>query len=147
MTIHSILTVMENQLFHQVPTLGILICHQCKHGVRPTEVEQHLKKKHYLKYIVAIQITQAISQWHDIQHDSSAIQIPQALDEPLPILPCHTDGLLCLQGLTQCNYVATTIKSMRKHWQVVHQWSQQSHRGRVSQKDKARGKAELQQSF
>ncbi|GFF60488.1 hypothetical protein IFM51744_10354 [Aspergillus udagawae] len=36
---------------------------------------------------------------------------------------------------------------MRKHWQVVHQWSQQRHTGCVSQKEKARGEAELQQSF
>jgi hypothetical protein len=133
---------MENQLFHKLPTLGVIICHQCKHGVRPTEVEQHLKKKHHLKHAVTSQITQAISQWHDIQHDSSAIQIPQALEEPLPILPSHSNGLLC-QRDPYCLFIASTMESMRKHWRTIHQWSQQAHRGRVGPKEKARGEAEL----
>jgi hypothetical protein len=52
---------MENELFYQVPALGLLICRQCKHGVRLAEVDQHLKKKHHLKHAVASQIIQAIS--------------------------------------------------------------------------------------
>ncbi|KAH1429787.1 hypothetical protein KXX32_004325, partial [Aspergillus fumigatus] len=39
------------------------------------------------------------------------------------------------------------MESMRKHWRTIHKWSQQTHRGRAGPKEKARGEAELQQSF
>jgi hypothetical protein len=39
------------------------------------------------------------------------------------------------------------MEPMRKHWRTIHQWSQQAHHGRVGPKEKARGEAELQQSF
>ncbi|CEL11237.1 hypothetical protein ASPCAL14340 [Aspergillus calidoustus] len=39
------------------------------------------------------------------------------------------------------------MNSMRKHWKTIHQWSQQSHGGRVSQREKARGEAELARSY
>lgn len=138
---------MEYNLFYKVPTLGVLICRHCKHGVRPIKVGQHLKKKHSMKHAAAIQITQVISKWHEIQHESSAIQIPQALDEPLPIIPCQSNGLLCQRDPDHCQYLAASLESMRNHWRSTHQWSQQTNRGRVSQKEKAKGEAELSQSF
>lgn len=85
---------MEYNLFYKVSTLGILICRHCKYGVRPIKVEQHLKKKHGIKHGIATQVAQAISQWEDITWDS-AISLPHTLDEPLPIIPCQSNGLLC----------------------------------------------------
>ncbi|BCR92934.1 uncharacterized protein ACHE_80834S [Aspergillus chevalieri] len=36
---------------------------------------------------------------------------------------------------------------MRKHWRQVHQWSQQTRRGRVGQRERTQGAAELRRSF
>ncbi|CEL10290.1 hypothetical protein ASPCAL13411 [Aspergillus calidoustus] len=88
-----------------------------------------------------------VHQWEDVQQDSQAIQIPRVLDHPLPILPCHTNGVLCQRDPTQCQYVAASMNSMRKHWQATHKWSRQARRGRVGQREKARSEAELARSF
>ncbi|CEN60832.1 hypothetical protein ASPCAL03264 [Aspergillus calidoustus] len=39
------------------------------------------------------------------------------------------------------------MASMRVHWRATHQWSQQGRRGHVSQREKARGEAELARSY
>ncbi|KAL2835765.1 hypothetical protein BJX68DRAFT_251333, partial [Aspergillus pseudodeflectus] len=138
---------MENQLFEKVPSLQVIICRQCKHGVRPAEVERHLKRKHRFSHQQATQVSQAVRQWEGIQQDSQAIQIPWVLDCPLPVLPCHANGLLCQRDYPQCQYVACHMDAMRKHWRTTHQWCQQSRRGRVGQREQARGKAELARSY
>ncbi|KAL2843527.1 hypothetical protein BJX68DRAFT_243809, partial [Aspergillus pseudodeflectus] len=79
--------------------------------------------------------------------DSQAIQIPWVLDHPLPVLPCHANGLLCQRGPTQCHYIRSTMASIRVHWHQVHQWSQQGRRGCMGQREKARREAELARSF
>ncbi|KAJ0292971.1 hypothetical protein COL922a_014214, partial [Colletotrichum nupharicola] len=138
---------MENQLFEKVPGLQIIICRPCKHAVRPADVQQHLKRQHGYNYQAASQVADMVHQWEEMQQDSQAIQIPRVLDQPLPILPCHTNGVLCQREPTQCQYVAASMNSMRKHWKTIHQWSQQSRGGRVGQREKARGEAELARSY
>jgi hypothetical protein len=64
---------MENQLFEKIPSLQIIICRQCKHGVRPAEAERHLKQKHQFNHHQATQVAQAIQQWAEITQDSQAI--------------------------------------------------------------------------
>jgi hypothetical protein len=99
--------------------LQIIICRQCQHGVRPAEVERHVKQKHQLKHLEAIQVTQAVQQWEDITQDSQAIQIPWVIDRPLPILPCHVGGFAC-QRDPACHFIASTMASIQVHWQRVH---------------------------
>ncbi|CEL11545.1 hypothetical protein ASPCAL14646 [Aspergillus calidoustus] len=139
---------MESQLFEKIPSLQIIICRPCKHAVRPADVQQHLKRQHGYNYQAASQVADMVHQWEDVQQDSQAIQIPRVLDHPLPILPCHTNGVLCQRDpTTQCQYVAASMNSMRKHWQATHQWSRQARQGRVGQREKARSEAELARSF
>ena len=138
---------MENELFQKIPSLRVIICRQCKHGVRPAEVERHLKQKHPFKHGLAHQLAQAVGQWEDIEQDSAAIQIPGVLNDPLPIIPCEPSGLLCQRQDPPCHYVASSINTMRNHWRQVHGWSQQTRRGRVGQQERAQGAAELGHSF
>ncbi|BCR90122.1 uncharacterized protein ACHE_60008A [Aspergillus chevalieri] len=138
---------MENELFQKIPSLQVIICRQCKHGVRPAEVERHLKRKHQFKHQSAHQLAQAVQQWEDIEQDSAAIQIPPVVDNPLPILPCEPSGLLCQRHDPLCHYVASNMGTMRNHWRQVHQWSQQTRRGRVGQRECTQGAAELRRSF
>ena len=138
---------MENQLFKKVPSLQIIICRRCQQGIRPVEVEQHLKKQHQLPHPNAHAISQAVQEWRDIEQDSQAINIPYFLDEPLPILPCEPSGLQCYRQDPPCQHLVSSMKAMRNHWRDVHGWSQYSHRGRVSKAQQAASQAELQQSF
>lgn len=110
---------MENEWFQKVPILRILLCRQCKYGVRPREVKQHLKKRHQLNHTVASQVAKAVTQWDDVTQDSNDIEIPHALDEPLPLLPCEPSGLLCRRD-PQCHFIASTMASIRKHWRISH---------------------------
>jgi hypothetical protein len=114
---------MEHQIFERVSTLKIIICRQCRHGVRPQEVTRHLQSKHQIKQADAIVIANAIQGWEDIKQDSNAISIPLALNDPLPILPCEANGLLCQRDYPQCQYVVSCMKTMRQHWQTKHQWT------------------------
>ena len=123
-----------------------MVCCECQYGVRPTEAERHLKQKHQFDHPAASQVAQAVRKWEQVQQDSQAIEIPHQLDDPLPILPCRTDGLLC-QRDAQCQYLVSHMDSMRKHWRAVHQWSQYPRRGRVFECDQAQGQAELEQSL
>jgi hypothetical protein len=138
---------MERQLFEKIPSLRIIICRQCKYGVRPAEIQQHLKRQHQYSYQLARQVADAVHQWEDVEQDSEAIQIPYQLEAPLPIIPCPAGGLLCQRDPPQCQYVACNMDAMRKHWRTIHQWSQQTRAGRVGQRERARGQAELARSF
>ncbi|KAL5366530.1 hypothetical protein BJX96DRAFT_180811, partial [Aspergillus floccosus] len=137
---------METELFPVLSPLQILICRYCQYGVRFAEVENHLKKQHQLGHADVVSVLQAIQQWPQIEQDSSNLHIPTALDDPLPILPCRSNGLLCQRGAEPCNHITSTIESMRTHWRRVHQWSQQARPGRLRASERARSEAELQQS-
>jgi hypothetical protein len=138
---------MENQLFEKIAGLRIIICRQCQYGVRPADIRQHLKRQHQYSHQAASQVADMVHQWEDIQQESEDIHIPLALDHPLPVLPCHRDGILCQREPTRCQYMAASMNSMRKHWKTSHQWSQQSRGGRVGQREQARGQAELARSY
>ncbi|KAF7184233.1 hypothetical protein CNMCM7691_004919 [Aspergillus felis] len=92
-------------------------------------------------------IVYAIYQWEDIIQDPSMVNIPHALDGPLPIIDIHTNGMMCQQAPKTCRYITTHMNTMRKHWKQAHRWTQTNHHGRVVGAKKAQGEAELQQSF
>ncbi|KAI9374464.1 hypothetical protein BJX61DRAFT_540811 [Aspergillus egyptiacus] len=115
---------MEHQIFQKIPQLQVIICRHCQHGVRPAEVEQHLKQKHQLGHADTHAIATHVQQWEDIEQDSQAIQIPTILEKPLPVIPCQPNGLRCTRVDPPCSYLATSIETMRKHWQACMSWQQ-----------------------
>jgi hypothetical protein len=68
---------MENQLFEKIPSLRVIICRQYRYGVRPADVQQHLKRQHQYAYKAACQVANAVHTWEDVKQDSKAIQIPR----------------------------------------------------------------------
>jgi hypothetical protein len=85
--------------------------------------------------------------WHDIIQNPTDVQIPSQLDDQLPVLDVHTNGMQCRRDPDRCFFIATHINSMRRHWQQAHGWTQQGRRGRVRAAEEAAGAAELQQSY
>ncbi|KAL3433595.1 hypothetical protein BDV09DRAFT_171724 [Aspergillus tetrazonus] len=124
-----------------------MVCRHCQHAVHPKEVYTHLRQKHRLKNVDIQPIAQAIEQWQDLIQDPAAVHIPHMLENPLPGLPVHTNGMLCQRDPSHCQYLVTHINTMRKHWQQAHGWTQHPHRGHVPAEVKAQGERELQQSF
>ncbi|KAL4734147.1 hypothetical protein BDV11DRAFT_198752 [Aspergillus similis] len=137
---------MDPFVFVKVPDLGIMICRHCQHGVYATEAEAHLCKKHYLQSSAIQPIVETIQQWHDLILDPNQVDIPRELNNPVPMISVHTNGMHC-QRDPQCLYIGSWFKTMRKHWQQAHGWTQHPHRGHVPAEVKAQGERELQQSF
>ncbi|KAH3277027.1 hypothetical protein KXV19_006590 [Aspergillus fumigatus] len=138
---------MADQLFERILLLQVMICCQCRYGVWPGEAERHLKRQHQLDYTTVTRLVHEIQQWTDVAAHAQAVQIPHALDKPLPILPSYSQGILCRHDPATCHYLVSSIKAMRTHWQRVHQWSQYPERGRGPQSQRAQREAELQQSY
>ena len=86
---------MDHPIFQKIPQLQIIICRQCKHGVHPREINTHLRKKHYMKSPEIQSIIKTMQQWDDIIQDPAAVHVPRALDNPLPVIPVHTNGGAC----------------------------------------------------
>jgi hypothetical protein len=89
-------------------------------------------------------ITNTIHQWEDIIQDPSAVHIPHALDDPLPIIDIHTNRMMCQRAPEACQYITTHLNTMRKHWKQAHRWTQTNHHSQVVGAKKAEGEAELQ---
>ena len=138
---------MADKLFERIPRLRVMICRQCQYGVWPGEAERHLKRQHQLDCPTVARLVHEIQQWTDIAAHGQAVQIPHALDEPLPILPCYAQGILCRRDPATCHYLVSSMKAMRTHWQRVHRWSQYPERGRAPQSQRAAREAELQRSY
>ncbi|KAL2801581.1 hypothetical protein BJX63DRAFT_417051 [Aspergillus granulosus] len=137
---------MDHSIFTKIPKLQIIVCCQCKHAVHPKKVKAHLQTKHFMKLHECQPIAGTIMGWNNITQNPDNVHIPRKLEEPLPVLPVHTNSIQC-QRDPECQYIGTHIQTMRKHWSQVHGWTQQSQRGRVSEVERARGKVEFQQSF
>lgn len=92
-------------------------------------------------------MAEAIQQWDHIIQEPHAVQIPRILQNPLPGIELHTNGMQCQQDPEHCQYITTHIKTMRKHWQQVHGWTQHRHSGFVSSQEREEGMIGFQQSF
>ncbi|BCS19566.1 uncharacterized protein APUU_51661S [Aspergillus puulaauensis] len=138
---------MEHQFFQRIPSLQIIICRCCKYGVHPKEVAAHLRVKHSIKPQECTQVAEAIQQWDNVMQEPHAVQIPRMLQNPLPGIELYMNGMQCQQDPEHCQYITTHIKSMRKHWQQVHGWTQHRHSGFVSRQEREQGMASFQQSF
>jgi hypothetical protein len=137
---------MSHLLFETIPELQIMVCRQCKHGVHLIEVETHLHRKHFMTSLQIQPVLETVQQWTNLIRDPGAVEIPRALDHPLPILPVSTNGMQCRRDL-DCPYIATNLNTMRNHWQQVHGWTQYKRRGRAKVLEKQATDAELQQSY
>ncbi|KAH1471744.1 hypothetical protein KXX06_006792, partial [Aspergillus fumigatus] len=89
------INLMADQLFERIPPLRVMICRQCRYGVWPGKAKRHLKRQHQLNCTTVARLVHKIQQWTDVAAHAQAVQIPHALDEPLPILPSYSQGILC----------------------------------------------------
>jgi hypothetical protein len=86
---------MEHPIFRKILPLQIMVCCQCKHGVYLTEADAHLRGKHFMKLQECQPIINMVLAWHDIIQNPTDVQILSQLDDPLPVLDVHTNGMQC----------------------------------------------------
>ena len=111
---------MEDQLFTRPREVPIIICKKCQIAVRPREVIQHLHRTHHrIPLATARQASEAIQRWESVQACDQWI-VPTIVTESIPGLPIYTDGILC-KRLSECGFVARSIRTMRNHWHSEHQ--------------------------
>lgn len=113
---------LTQELFTLLPSLPILVCSHCQSAVRISQVISHLRySPHSLSSRTATQIHQYLpSLWPQLLSTFDHSQIP---NQPLPfnLLPIYQDGIQC-QRTPLCRYICRTIKGMKEHWRVRHQW-------------------------
>jgi hypothetical protein len=125
----------EHQLFVRIEQFRVIVCRQCQHAVWPSEVEHHLRgKSHRLTRQDAHQVHAAIQQWDGLEHISTSLELPTIIDQPIPELRQHVDGLLCIRDREECQYITQLLDVMKRHWREKHQWSWTDHRGRPSKR-------------
>jgi hypothetical protein len=138
----------EHQLFGRIDQFGVIVCRQCQHAVWPSEVEHHLRgKSHQLTRQDAHQVHAAIQQWDGLEHISTSLELPAIIDQCIPELEQHVDGLLCIRDREECQYITRSLDVMKRHWREKHQWSIQGKRGRPSEQQRQRAGTTMQAGF
>lgn len=111
------------ELFIQLPQYSVIVCRQCQHAVRPTQVVAYLTHSpHRTTIPEGRQVQATIHEWDQIDPDVDRLIFPTSIDRPIPELTVYTDGILCTRS-PNCTYVCRSRESLRKHWRTEHQWS------------------------
>lgn len=117
-----------NKIFCVNAEFQVLICQQCQYAVPRRQVRAHLtSSQNRIPSAWAESIHTTVQQWKYIDDDPTVDGWPHQIEKPIPELPIHQDGILCLQ----CKmYICRQIKDMKMHWWNAHQYRVQQGRGR-----------------
>lgn len=117
-----------SDLFFVDTNFQVLICRQCKCAVRPPQVVSHLiSANHRIPRSGAQHIQSVVQEWDHIEEPPNIDRWPRAIDHPIPGLPVHQDGFLCL--ICQV-YTCRKIKGLKRHWREEHNYRLQRTTGR-----------------
>ena len=108
----------------------VVVCSQCKVGVRPKESHAHLNHQHKkLNPALRQQIASVVQQWDRARECDSYVP-PASLPTPIAGIAEHPDALICTiqplevtsdpQSTDTCRYIARTLPTMKKHWRLSH---------------------------
>jgi Orsellinic acid/F9775 biosynthesis cluster protein D len=115
-----------------IPECHVLLCLLCCIGVRRSQLISHFRTQHRF---TSVQSKALDSFCHSILPDLDVQPIetvPSYVENPIPRLSIFSDAFLCQLDRTECQYVCRSTEKMRKHCRKIHQWQQQSHKGRPS---------------
>ena len=119
-----------DQWFYYLPEFRVPVCRHCLYAVWPGEVTAHLKgQRHHLSALEAREVTEGLKSWPEMCKSPADLQLPIQLEQAMPGLPVYGDGLRCCLADGRCGYVSRRIKSLKKHWSVIHNWTAGGGRG------------------
>lgn len=106
----------------------VLICRQCKCAIHHSHIKGHLTSTHHRVPVKEAQnIQDTVQQWDHIADPPNISNWPPRIEEPIPGITVHRDGILCLQCQV---YTCRQIRSMKAHWVAEHQFQAHSSNGR-----------------
>lgn len=110
----------------------VVVCSQCKIGVRPKETHAHLNNQHKkLTPAIRQQIASVVQQWDRAAECDSYVP-PASLPIPIAGIATYPDALICAiqpldprrahhtRSVDVCRYIARTLPTMKKHWRLSH---------------------------
>ena len=113
-----------DQWFYYRPRFRVPVCRHCLYAVWPGEVTAHLKgQRHHLSTPEARAVTEDLKSLPGMCQFPADLELPKQLEEAVPYLPIYGDGLRCRLGDGKCCYVSRRIKSLKKHWSIIHKWT------------------------
>lgn len=114
---------MEHQIFSRADQLPILVCKQCRTGVRPEQASGHLNHAHLQSLSAEARqaIAEAVSHWEGLE-TSTDYTPPKCIASPILEIPVWRDGLVCTADVDAdpCGYICRTLLSMKKHLKAQH---------------------------
>ena len=99
----------------------------------PEQIEGHLQEQHKVSRKQAETVGEQVRSWAGLLQYPSELAVPGGVPRPVPQLPVYPDGLRCQLDSGHCLRIFRSIKTIKKHWRVVHGWSASSRQGRLSQ--------------
>lgn len=139
---------------HYLQEYDVLVCRQCRDGVRPEHIDSHFKgnlhgvaKDERMRILTAAYAVR--SAFEDTIAENTA-RTPPANSAPISALrPPGTDGFRCTfpvrkeDGETSdCGHVLGSVKNMEMHCRIVHGWKSSAPRGRPRRRANGAGKGD-----
>lgn len=133
-----------------LPDFHVVVCKKCQYAVLPSQIDIHFapqkphgttktsSKPHSLSKGVRERIKAGVAQIDGLIPSPDVLKhypfsFPPATSRPIPALfPPKTDGIRCTfkVGEGECGYICCSLRQMREHCGVEHQWKSQEKGGR-----------------
>ena len=130
-------------LFDHLAEHALAICKECRHGVLPSQIKNHLQRVHRMDSKQAESAAEKVGSRAGLIQYASELEMPSQVVAPMPQLPVYPDGLKCRLDPDQCRQIFRSSEAMRKHWRRVHDWLPASKGGRPSQVEKGKIQARI----
>ena len=91
-----------SKFFEHLPEYSLAICRECRYGVLPSHIPNHLQCHYRVTYKQAESIGEEVSSWANLFQYASQLEVPNKAINPISQLPVHTDGLICQLEPERC---------------------------------------------
>ena len=71
------------------------MCKECRHGVLPSQIKNHVQRAHPAKRKQAKEIAEDVGNWAGLIQYASELGVPSQVIKPIQQLPVYKDGLMC----------------------------------------------------
>ena len=116
--------------FEHLVEYALAVCKECRHGVLPSQIKNHVQRAHPAKRKQAKEIAEDVGNWAGLIQYASELEVPSQVIKPIQQLPVYKDGLMCRLAPDHCRQIFRSVSVMKKHWRVAHEWSPAGKGGR-----------------
>ena len=117
--------------FEHLVEYALAVCKECRHGVLPSQIKNHVQRAHPAKRKQAKEIAEDVGNWAGLIQYASELEVPSQVIKPIQQLPVYKDGLMCRLAPDHCRQIFRSVSVMKKHWRVAYEWSPAGKGGRL----------------